>query len=322
MMNGSPTTMPPSCSTSSAVAFAVPPVARTSSCTSTRWPGLIASACTSSWSKPYSSPYFAATVCQGGLPGFGPARTPAEPARERAAGDVATRLGAEDEVRLARRSHSARRSTSPRGPSIAEQRHDALEDTPGFGKSGTSRIFALEIHRHVALPRRDPAQRVPQQQLREFLCGLTERAEVLEALLVPLGVPRAQRRRRDLSSRPAARSAVVRNVRRCRAAFPRRGGRTRGRSPRPAPCRTARRRAATARSALLLEVTSELARDVAHARIAQEVDLRVVLAEVAASSASRLGASRVASSWRITRSGRNSSRWKRRIDSSRRCLPR
>ena len=36
MMNGSPTTTPPSCSTSSTVAFAVPPVARTSSWTRTR----------------------------------------------------------------------------------------------------------------------------------------------------------------------------------------------------------------------------------------------------------------------------------------------
>ena len=46
-MNGRPTTSPPSCSTSSTVAFAVPPVARTSSWITTRWPSTIASAWTS-----------------------------------------------------------------------------------------------------------------------------------------------------------------------------------------------------------------------------------------------------------------------------------
>ena len=86
-MNGSPTTSPPSCSTSSTVAFAVPPVARTSSWISTRWPFTIASACTSSESKPYSSAYFAATVRQGSFPGLRAATKP-QPSRHASAPPV------------------------------------------------------------------------------------------------------------------------------------------------------------------------------------------------------------------------------------------
>src|SRR5262249_24634447 len=87
MMNGRPTTSPPSCSTSSTVALAVPPVASTSSWIRTRWPFTIASACTSSESNPYSSAYFAATVRHGSLPGFLAATKP-QPSRHASAPPV------------------------------------------------------------------------------------------------------------------------------------------------------------------------------------------------------------------------------------------
>ena len=72
---------------------------------------------------------------------------------------------------------------------IAEQRHDVLEDHAGFGKSGTSRIFAS---RSIATPSSLPAAILPgprhMGKLRQLLRRLAEQAQVLEPLLVPLGV--------------------------------------------------------------------------------------------------------------------------------------
>src|SRR5207248_101236 len=56
------------CSTRSTTARAVPPVAITSSTTSTRWPGRMASRCTCRTSLRYSSGYSTLVVFQGSLP--------------------------------------------------------------------------------------------------------------------------------------------------------------------------------------------------------------------------------------------------------------
>jgi hypothetical protein len=61
-------TLPPIRSTSSAVALAVPPVARTSSTIRTRSPGATASLWISSVAVAYSSEYSAASVSHGSLP--------------------------------------------------------------------------------------------------------------------------------------------------------------------------------------------------------------------------------------------------------------
>ena len=66
----SPTTSPPSRSTSRAVAAAVPPVAITSSTTSTCSPGAIASRWISSRSVPYSSSYSSRSISHGSFPGL------------------------------------------------------------------------------------------------------------------------------------------------------------------------------------------------------------------------------------------------------------
>ena len=93
----------------------------------------------------------------------------------------------------------------------------SLKTMPGFGKSGTSRIFAFR-----STVTREPssalasAQAAPEEQLRELLRQLGERLEVLEPGLPALGVPRAQRRRDDLLEQAGSRSADVWNVRRCR----------------------------------------------------------------------------------------------------------
>ena len=123
-----------------------------------------------------------------GLPGR---HEPApELARERSTRDVAARLGAEYEVGLARRSPLRQPLDGLRERlAIAEQRHDVLEDHAGLREVGNVADLRLEIDRHASsLPRRDPAQCTPQQQLRELLRRLAERAQVLEPLLVPLGV--------------------------------------------------------------------------------------------------------------------------------------
>ena len=98
-----PTTTPPSRSTSSILARAVPPVARTSSSTITRAPGAIASACTSSASVPYSSVVARLDRLPRQLAGLaGRHEAAAERVRERAAEDEAAGLGAEDHVGRAR----------------------------------------------------------------------------------------------------------------------------------------------------------------------------------------------------------------------------
>src|SRR4029450_11903041 len=130
MMNWRPTTSPPSCSTSSASALAVPPVARTSSWISTRAPSPNASARSSSVFLPYSSAYSALIVSSGSLPGLRAGTKPqpslyaiAEPTKKPRASAPATMAGvpppgpvAEDVDRL------------PERVGVREQRHDVLED--------------------------------------------------------------------------------------------------------------------------------------------------------------------------------------------------
>ena len=147
----------------------------------------------------------------------------AELARERSTGDVAARLGAEYEVGLARRGPLRQpldglreRLASPSSGMMS------LKITPGFGKSGTSRIFASRsIAMPSSLPGCDPAHGLPEEQLRELLRRLAERAQLLEPLAgAARGCVSAAPEQPPGRAGPAARSAVVRNVRRCRAVMP------------------------------------------------------------------------------------------------------
>src|SRR5262245_46506472 len=131
MTKSTPTTIPPSSSTSSILACAVPPVARTSSSTITRDPGETASRCTWRLSVPYSSAYVASTVSRGSFPGFRAAMKPAPSSYASAAEDEAACLRAEDEVRLARPRPLGQLLDRVREVhAVRDQRHQILEDDP------------------------------------------------------------------------------------------------------------------------------------------------------------------------------------------------
>ena len=71
----------------------------------------------------------------------------------------------------------------------------SLKTIPGFGKSGTSRIFAA---RSIGHSDDSVAQRAPEEELRELLCELGEPVEVLQGALAGLGAPGAQLRHERL----------------------------------------------------------------------------------------------------------------------------
>src|SRR5436309_1945889 len=77
MRKVNPATAAPVPPTSCAAAFAVPPVASTSSTISTRFPGSTASWCISRASEPYSSAYSTRCVAAGSFPGFRMGTSPA-----------------------------------------------------------------------------------------------------------------------------------------------------------------------------------------------------------------------------------------------------
>src|SRR5207302_11380877 len=116
----------------------------------------------------------------------------AEAAGERAAGDVTARLGTEHDVRLARRGPPrdlidgvAQRLR------VAEQRHDVLEDDARLRKVGDVADLRLQIDGHARslnprLACGEAAQAPPEEELRQLLRELAERAEILEPCLAPL----------------------------------------------------------------------------------------------------------------------------------------
>ena len=331
---------PPSRSTSSHSARAVPPVASRSSWTSTRAPSASASACISSASIAVLEDVLGrdrvvrqlARLARGDEAG-------AELARQRAAEDEAARLGRDHEVDVARRAPSSASACDRRVERrrVEQQRRDVLEDDPRLAGSRGCRGSKPAQRRHPA-PTHELAQVAHQQQVLEVR---RDGGQVLERVDAPraaaLRVARAQRRRqellqqlrlavgrrlehaqvapgdavaRELGARAhdlAVGVVVVARVRRCRAARARRSGR----SPR------ARRRAA--RDAPVASSTSS---SVDHAPCSRtETPARRGAARRRGPSrgagASSASVRPRASSWRITRSGRNSSRCRRRIVRSR-----
>ena len=113
----------------------VPPVASTSSWTRTRWPVPIASACSSSASKPYSSAYFGAHRPPRQLPGLARGDEAAAEPHASAPPVMKPRASAPRTMSGFRGSPTRRaRRPSPAAPPGREQRHDVLEDDPGLGE--------------------------------------------------------------------------------------------------------------------------------------------------------------------------------------------
>ena len=213
----------------------------------------IASACSSSASKPYSSAYFALTVRHGSLPGLRAGdEAAAEPAGERAAGDEAARLGAEHEVGLARLGprRRGRRPSRASASAVGEQRHDVLEDDPRLRE-----VRDVADHRLRGPSTRSwrarPAARSRQKRSCESSCASS--ASVWRSsspACAALGVPRAERGRDELLEQRrlavggrAERAQVPRRDRRtARAARTRRRCRRRSRV---APARRPRRAASS-----------------------------------------------------------------------------
>ena len=159
MMNWSPTTSPPSCPTSSASAFAVPPVASTSSWISTRAPSPNASAWSSSVFLPYSSAYSALIVSSGSFPGRRAGTKPhpslyaiAEPMKKPRASAPTTMSGLRSAAQSPRRSMVSRSASA-----FARSGMMSLKTTPGSGQSGTSRIRAFNRSTFATAIRLTPA---------------------------------------------------------------------------------------------------------------------------------------------------------------------
>ena len=162
--------------------------------------GSIASACSSSASKPYSSAYLALTVLHGSLPGLRAATKPQlEPVGERRAEDEAARLGAEDEVRLARL--GALRELLDRLVQrlrVGEQRHDVLEDDPALREVRDVADLRRQVH-CGALSGDERAHEPRQKSSWESSCESRASASRSSSPAVaPLGVAGAERRRHDL----------------------------------------------------------------------------------------------------------------------------
>ena len=188
----------------------------------------------------------------------------------------------------------------------------SLKPIPGVGKSGTSRIFDFRSTRWLAA--RDPAQVAPEEQLRELL---RERSEGLEILHPG-----------SCGARDCASGATARRAARSRSPpVPRTSGTgaacaARSRSAR-AWRRRRRSRRRSRRSACPFRSRSRRAGRTPRARARAPPPLRRACtaprASARSSSDSPIGRRRLrarvgeASSCWITRSGRNSSRWRRRI---------
>src|SRR3954469_13440486 len=193
MRNPQPAPVPPSCSTSEHSAWAVPPVASRSSCTSTRVPGAMASVCSSSRSVPYSSWYSAVTVAYGSLPGLRARTKPASsslatagPSRKPRASAPMTSSAPTARPYSASASTAARKASGEAISGVMSRKR-----MPGRGKSGMSRTKAARSAGNLS--------EIPdEQQVLEVRGHRGEVLERLDGLLAPLGIPRAQRRGKDL----------------------------------------------------------------------------------------------------------------------------
>ena len=169
MSTATPATSPPHASTSVRVAATVPPVASTSSTTRTRSPGrdrvLV-----------HLEHRLAVLQRVGDLRASGPAACPAlrtgtkpgaERERDRRGEDEAAGLDADDlvdrrsPVRRRRRRRRAPRTTAVSPSWSASSGEMSLNTTPGFGKSGTSRISRSRCRRVRPVARRSLAQPLP-----------------------------------------------------------------------------------------------------------------------------------------------------------------
>src|ERR1700751_1719413 len=190
-----PTTVPPSSSTSPALASTVAPVARTSSWIPTRAPRPIALAATSRLFWPYSSAYVAETVSGGSLPGRRAATKPqpastaiAAPSQKPRASAPSTRSAPRSRVQAA---SSPTACCSASGSSSRGEM--SLKPTPGSGKSGTSRthvVRSISVTRARLLDQ--AADVAAKEQVGELLRALGEALEVGQGGLAPLLVARAQ----------------------------------------------------------------------------------------------------------------------------------
>src|SRR5438552_10392685 len=138
-------TVAPSASTSVPAAWAVPPVARTSSTTRARSPSRSASSWTSTQSVPYSRSYTWRRVPAGSFPFL---RTGTKPAPSRSASTppmMKPRLSMATTLSHGRSSQSATRRSIIRRKSAGSLSSVvmSLKTMPGLGKSGTSRMAAL-----------------------------------------------------------------------------------------------------------------------------------------------------------------------------------
>ena len=230
-------------------------------------------------------------------------------------------------IRAAAAGAAPRAGRSSRGSTSASATSGimSLKTIPGFGKSGTSRIAVAQVERGAevtrSLPLGEDAQLAPEEEPRELLRGLGERLQVLEPGLAPLGVARPQRRRDELLEQArlaagrVAERAQVPGVDAVLGELPA-GGRDLGvaLAVEPLAALDARRRAGRTPRARARASASMPARSQSSARSSSP-----------SCSPRPAGRRRLrsaapapdASSCRITRSGRNSSRCSRRIVSSR-----
>src|ERR671937_535015 len=143
MRNASATTWPFSCFTSSIVPAAGPPVASRSSTMRTRAPGASASLCISSVADPYSSSYSTETTSAGSLPSFRTGTNPTPSLYAIGAAKMNPRDSMPTTASIFRgpmrsmRPSIAARKAAPSFSRVVM----SLKRMPGFGKSGTSRIF-------------------------------------------------------------------------------------------------------------------------------------------------------------------------------------
>src|SRR5581483_440450 len=234
----------------------------------------------------------------------------AEPAGERAAGDVAARLGAEDEIRLLRLRplrDPLHRLLERFG--VGEQRHDVLEDDSGLREVRDVADLGGQVDGHQIAATRCRSAR----QKRSWESSCASSASPCRSSSAPWRA--SGLRDRSFGSSASRRSAwlpaAVANLRRCRTSTPAaisrahttavstspspNGGSSNPYSTRSRPCW----RATPARS-------QSSSRSISWSGAARPARRRRRSLDAGE-----------ASSWRITRSGRNSSRCRRRIVSSR-----
>ena len=268
---------------------------------------------------PYSSAYVASTVSHGSFPGFRAAMNPAPSSYASAPPKMNPRASAPRTRSGSRgRAHSAScRIVSAKYAAVRDQRHEVLEEDPLLREVGDVADAVAEIEASSG-PLRPLRARSRTKRRYESSCATRgERLEVVERALAALRVARAQAGRDELldERRLAPRRSEERPQVACVDAEACESVRTPRRCPPRSRGRAARRpRRATATtpysSSSRRKSGDTPARSPSSApSISSSRPLRPTL-RLRARSADVPGPS---SSSRITRSGRNSSRWRRRI---------